>query len=137
MHFNTLLMQLRVRALGSIGLVAALLGYISKSGAGQPVQWALLAYAMLALFLIWFVIFLIDVFYYNKLLLGAVSATIELEKSKEETINIQFSSQVKNYIEGNGQKFTSLWPIHGFYIVVGFLLLSSCVYSFFRLYWNA
>ena len=133
MHFNTLLIQLRIRALGGIGVVAAVLGFVSKSDTSQGMQWTLIAYSMLALFFIWLAIFLIDVFYYNKLLLGAVSATIDLESNTDEKIDIKFSTSVKDYVEGKSQKFDNLWPIYWFYGIVGFLLISSSLYSFSKI----
>jgi uncharacterized membrane protein len=123
---------LRIRALGGIGVIIALIGFISKSNTSDEVQWSLLGASFLVLAIAWFAIFILDYCYYNKLLLGAVSSTVKLEKNEDATPTITFSSDVKSFIEGEGHKFSNLWPIIAFYAIVFVLLIICCVYSFHR-----
>ena len=130
MHFNTLLIQLRMRALGGLGVIVALIGFVSRSSESDELQWGLLGASFLVLSIVWFAIFLLDYFYYNKLLLGAVSSTLDLEKDNTTSPEISFSTDVKTYMEGRGNSFSNLWPIFTFYMVVLGLLILCCVYSF-------
>jgi len=132
MHFNTLLIQLRIRALGGLGVIVALIGFASKSNESSQVQWPILGGSFLVLAIAWTAIYILDIHYYNKLLLGAISSTVKLESSKDENIGITFSTDVKNYIEDPQNKFLNLWPIKAFYIIVFILLLGSSLFAFWR-----
>ena len=128
MHFNTLLIQLRIRALASIAVITTILAYITKTSESIETQATILGYALIILSIIWIAIYIIDIHYYNKLLLGAVNAITDLEEGDEDTI--KFSSTVKNTV--NGEKIF-IAPIIIFYLIIFLLLFGggiSLLYQF-------
>jgi len=119
MHFNTLLIQLRVRALASITAIATILAYATKISSSPAAQHTILGISLIVLSIIWIAIYIIDIHYYNKLLIGAVQAITDLEEEKEYDENsIKFSSTVKDIVNG---KAIFIYPIILFYIII-FLL---------------
>ncbi len=81
-HFNDLIMKLRVQALGVVTAVATIAGIVLKE-AGQ-IQWDMLSVAFLVLILFWLAVWVLDSWYYACLLYGAVDAIVELEKRSRE-----------------------------------------------------
>jgi len=79
MHFNDLLMRLRAQSLAAVATVATVAGVVVKSDVNTGLRWGTLAAVFGALFLFWIAIWVLDSLYYNRLLLGAVDALIELE----------------------------------------------------------
>jgi hypothetical protein len=129
MHFNQLLIQFRLKALGGIGVIIALLGVMTKSSTSSvETQWLILAVSFAVLAFVWLAIYLLDFYYYNRLLLGAVTSTMELENMGDDKLDITFSSDVKKFIENNDQKFKNLWPIQIFYLFVLIILVALSAY---------
>jgi hypothetical protein len=80
MHFNDLLMRLRSQSLAGAAAVATLVGIFTKGAeANLKLDWLIAAAILTALAFFWLAIFLLDFFYYNRLLSGAVSALKALE----------------------------------------------------------
>lgn len=93
MHFNDLTMRLRLQALAGIGAAVVAAGTVfSHEGEIKltPIGWFL--YALAA---IWFGIFLLDHYYYQALLKGAVKSILELEK---KSADIRLSSRVEQSV---------------------------------------
>jgi hypothetical protein len=91
MHFNDLLIRLRMQALGVVAALSTLVGIFTKAETSVTWEIAALVFAGLALF--WIAIWVLDFSYYNRLLVGAVAAILELEKrstteTQIKTINI-------------------------------------------------
>lgn len=85
MHFNDLLMRLRTQALGAVAGLVAVAAFFMEGGIPQesdPLPWRSLYVGSLALLSGWVVLFLLDTFYYSRLLLGAVDALLDFEKTK-------------------------------------------------------
>ena len=81
-HFNELIMNLRVQALGGVAAASTVVGiFFCKDAESGALRWAALAIAFLVLAVLWAALAYLDLFYYNRLLLGAVDAIIELEES--------------------------------------------------------
>lgn len=81
MHFNSLGMQLRTQALAAIASVVTISG-LALSFAGKsarPVQWRIFSGAIRFLAIAWLALAVLDIFYYDKLLTGAVNAILEHE----------------------------------------------------------
>lgn len=123
MHFNGLLMQLRLRALAAVGLIVSLTGVISKTTNGE-FNWSLLAIVLAVLLISWLAIFMIDNFYYKKLLYGAVASIIELEKTTDtdDRITLNLSRKVRDQAGAE-------WPVYWFYGLIGATLCMLLVLS--------
>ena len=125
MHFNDLLIQLRLRALGGLGVVVAIVGVVAKFSSEGQNFWHILSVSSLVLSLVWLSIYFLDVHYYNKLLVGAVSATVKIEQ--QDSVKLELSTKIKSHVEtGNSN---SSWPISMFYFIVLFILLVSFAVS--------
>ncbi|MBU6445648.1 MAG: hypothetical protein KGR48_17235, partial [Alphaproteobacteria bacterium] len=80
MHFNDLLMRLRSQSLAGIAAIATLVGIFAKEDvSGFQIDWLAATAILVALALFWIAIFFLDIFYYNRLLGGAVDAIKQLE----------------------------------------------------------
>jgi hypothetical protein len=120
MHFNELIIQLRSRALGGVAVITALVGFISKSDSSSDFKWELLSTAFIFLLMFWVAIFILDYFYYNKLLSGSVDAIVELEKSTKHEVSL--SSQVANKAKSPKLPIFSFYGIVAFALILGFYL---------------
>ena len=123
MHFNDLLIQLRLRALAGIGVIGTLTGVLAK----QPEQfnWTLMAFVSFFLFCIWIAIFIVDKFYYARLLSGAVKALIELEKEAlVDGFKIKMSTHIERSVFKNKKPSDMIFAVLWFYGIVAVLLLS-------------
>jgi len=134
MHFNDLLIQLRMKALGGIAIIIALITYAGKSDITLMQQLEIYGFSSAVLAIVWLAIFFIDYFYYNKLLLGAITSTVDLEATLEADINIKFSTEVKSYVENTKVSHKNLWPILFFYSSVFILLVLASVYCLAKAY---
>jgi len=89
MHFNDLVMRLRTQALGAVASIVAIAGFLVESMSsdygGQP-PWRTIFVGSFSLFAAWVLVFVLDTFYYSKLLLGAVDALLELEDESDGLI---------------------------------------------------
>lgn len=104
MHFNELIIQLRVRALAGVAAISALFGFLLKGEAPGDFQWGILAAVLVMLILVWIAIWCLDIRYYNRLLVGAVRAILEIEKaSKTENtvIEINMSHRIEETVAGD------------------------------------
>src|SRR5262245_27777794 len=99
MHFNDLLMRIRTQALGGVAALATLTGIFANPGMGDMrANWEVAMFMFAGLALLWIAIWVLDFMYYNKLLLGAVVALLELEeesKTKTHIMPIQLSTIVE------------------------------------------
>lgn len=134
MHFNDLCIQLRMKALGGVAIIIALITYAGKSEIELLEQFKVYGLSFGVLAIVWLAIFFIDYFYYNKLLLGAINSTVHFEASSTSNTDIKFSSEVKEYVENNKVQFKNLWPILFFYISVFSLLVISSLYCLAKAY---
>lgn len=81
MHFNDLLIKLRIQALAGVTVLAVLASIVSnvKTYNFQG-TWVIAAAVFGALLVVWVAIWALDMLYYNRLLIGSVVAIIDLEK---------------------------------------------------------
>lgn len=88
MHFNDLIIRLRIQALGGVTAVFALSGIaINIAGTSMTSEQLDVIFGTLVfLIFAWMAIACLDLFYYYTLLLGAVDALLEIEKSDERFI---------------------------------------------------
>lgn len=105
MHFNDLILQLRIQALGGVAAISTLVGLFSKdSPFGVGTSWEIATGLLGALCFFWTAIWIIDFCYYNRLLLGAAAALFVLEeasKTNSRIASIDLSTQIASAISGN------------------------------------
>ena len=136
MHFNGLLIQLRLRALAGISLIASLAGIFADNQNGS-LNWSLIAFVLVVLFLVWVAIFVIDQFYYDRLLTGAVRELLELEKNaKVEDFPIKMSTKIE--IAAIKNRTSSPWivAVLWFYGIIALLLLSMFLFAVIKSGWR-
>lgn len=135
MHFNELIIQLRIRALGGVAAISALVGFFSKGEKPEDFQWGILAAVLVILIFVWIAIWVLDIRYYNRLLLGAVRAILEVEKAsktKTRIIEINLSHRIEETVAGNfaGLRKEPFWSGRQcFYWVVLIALILSAYFS--------
>lgn len=139
MHFNELLIQLRIRALGGIAVIVALVSILSKGEASVGFRWEIVAAVLFILSLVWVAIWIIDMNYYRRLLFGAVRAVLEIEKESANTRelkSLKLSHRIKEAVEGNfsGLDKNPLWKDAAvwFYALVLIALLVGFGISFWQ-----
>lgn len=141
MHFNDLLIKLRTQAIGGVAAIATIVVVISKNANSLEFNWAIMASVFFFLNIFWVAVWILDFTYYNRLLLGAVDALLEIEKkSKTETTikELNLSKKVENAVAGVGVKidqqlhcklsFGRRW----FYLVVFVGLITGFSVSLFK-----
>jgi hypothetical protein len=132
-HFNDLILRLRVQALGGVAAISALAGLVLKEHPMGLIGWKVLAVAFAVLFFFWIALFFLDLLYYTPLLLGAVEAILEIEAAnqKGEFVTwINLSTKIKDYVEHRSCKWhrSLLGPII-FYSIVAMVLMALFVFS--------
>ena len=89
MHFNDLILRLRLQALAGVGLIAS---FAAGKGVGLPI----FGFVCLALAIVWWAIWMLDVDYYMKLLYGAVEELFRIEK---ELPCYQMSTKIEEVLQ--------------------------------------
>jgi hypothetical protein len=140
MHFNDLIMRLRTQALAAVAAISVLASIFGKTGADPKLSWELAALVFSLLSVFWIAIWVIDVFYYNKLLIGAVSAIVVLEKMSNDTMwvrRLDISTKIENAVAGIGdapnydfsKRFKLAFGRRAFYLIVFFALIGGLSFS--------
>ena len=142
MHFNELIIRLRVQSIGGIAAIATILGIFLKDKSGNnynSFNYCLAAIALVVLMMFWLAIYFLDMKYYNRLLEGSVNAILELEKNKNGFLekgiklstNIEYAFSRHFDHEDKCQfKRMFLGGRNGFYLFVFIGLLIPCVICF-------
>ncbi len=138
-HFNDLIMRLRTHALTGIAGVVTVAGLaINFSGKSAPVaEWTMVLFAIGFLTIAWFALWILDVFYYNKLLEGAVQALRELETATQKGQDDKTLKAVDDSIILSTRIFARagnhLIPINIFYSLVFVALLVGVLVAFLKM----
>ena len=133
MHFNDLLMRLRTQALAGIAAISTLAGIFARTNpSAVNSEWLIAAAIFSALALFWLAIFCLDVFYYNKLLAGAVIALKKLESEIQtrQFTSIRMSTEIIS--EFNNSSFIpdkSFIGVFIFYFIVMAVITTAAVFS--------
>jgi hypothetical protein len=105
MHFNDLIIRLRTQALAGVAALSTLVGVFAKADIGPfSYSWEIAGFVFLALAAFWIAIWILDFAYYNKLLIGAVAALIELERRSQTTnivLEINLSTRIEESVRGD------------------------------------
>lgn len=136
MHFNDLILKIRIQALGALAAVVTVGGVLLKTVSSDPkIPWGLLSFAFLVLLAFWIAIWQLDFLYYNRLLMGAVDSLLELENAINDEKDLQFnmSHKIEDAVIGKSaihrQQYTLRGPLL-FYLIVMAVLLISLAYCF-------
>lgn len=142
MHFNDLLLKIRTQALGVIATLITIVGIFAKTS-DVKLTWEMSAGAFFFLGMFWIAIWVIDFKYYNRLLLGAVLAIIDLEiisKKSAHVKEIKLSQEIERAVRGDlnedekgiaGKLSAGRW---WFYSLVFAALLIGLVVSLIEIY---
>ncbi|MBY0539348.1 hypothetical protein K2P56_02860 [Patescibacteria group bacterium] len=139
MHFNDLLIKLRIQALAGVAGITTLVSLFAKSPSGTEVNWEIAALVFCGLIFFWIAIAIIDLLYYNRLLWGAVRTILELENMSKEGIqyvkwiNLSTNIRLTEQERFKGWKFSKVFagPVL-FYLLVLFVLLFGLTFAFCR-----
>lgn len=142
MHFNDLLIKLRTQAIGGVTAIATIAAVISRGTTGSSFNWAIMAGVFFFLIVFWVAVWVLDFKYYNRLLLGAVDALLEIEdlsKTSTHVKELSLSHKIEDAVAGVGNKidnklhkqlsFGRKW----FYLIVFFGLLVGLLFSTYKL----
>jgi hypothetical protein len=133
MHFNDLIIRLRTQALAGVAALSTLVGIFAKTDLGSfSYTWEIAGFVFSGLTLFWIAIWVLDFGYYNRLLIGAVAALLELEKLSATATNapqIRLSTVVEDSSR-SGFKLRASWAGWVFYIIVFGALVCGAVFSF-------
>lgn len=132
MHFNDLLIRLRLRSLAGVAAVSTLVGiFANKANADLSVSWLVAAGLFGAMTVVWIAIFYLDFYYYNKLLNGAVAAITQLETETREgraPSGINLSTLIEQeFTESKGSRAS--FGVMVFYAIVFAFVVSGCLFS--------
>ena len=135
MHFNDLIIRLRTQSLGAVAAFATLAAIITKGDTTPQLRWEVLSGTLFVLMMFWIAIWVLDQFYYNRLLNGAVAALVALEKDsrgKPHVEAIEFSISIDRYAHKG--KVLSHFSQCAFYLIVFTVLFAGFCLSVHQLY---
>ena len=118
MHFNELIIKLRVQALGGLTISGTLATALFKGENGSNSLKLLVPFFLAG----WIAIYFIDMHYYNRLLSGAADAIVELE---EQFKSIKLSKKITEEIRKSENGRTL------FYSIVSIALVIISIYFWF------
>jgi hypothetical protein len=121
MHFNELLIRLRTQALGAVATIVTAAGFLVSRGSTTEPWWAVSAVSVLLL-IAWCTLWMIDVFYYSRLLRGAVNALLRLEGESGGLIDLSTSVE-KLFGRPDSNAVRLSWPVYVFYIPIAAFLM--------------
>jgi hypothetical protein len=133
MHFNELLIRLRTQALGAVATIVTAAGFLvsrqSASVSDEP-WWAVSAVSLLVL-IAWCTLWMIDLFYYCKLLRGAVNSLLRIERESGGLIDL--STNIERLFRPPDENETRLnWPLWAFYGPIAAFLLAVTAFSIWK-----
>lgn len=131
MHFNDMLLRLRIQALAGVAALAILASVFSNVRTFNfQGTWLIASASFLGWMLVWLAIWLLDRCYYSRLLLGSVAALLELEKLSAENKPIgalKLSTHIDQLVRSN-KSIPHPRGVGAFYgIVFATLLIGFCV----------
>jgi len=140
-HFNDLILRLRVQALGGVAAVAALASFLMKEHPTGLIGWQVLTVAFAVLLVFWIALWLLDRLYYNRLLLGAIDAILEIESASQKgefITSLNLSTKIKAAVEDRSRRWRqSLLGPTIFYSLVAVVLGALFLFTAWHGWWCA
>ena len=136
MHFNNLIVQLRLRALGRVAVILTVFGFAFRGDLGASSAWGLLAVVIILLSVAWVAVWILDMRYYNRLLRGAVLAIIEIERLStegKEVKELNLSRWVEKSVRGDKElkgKLAAPIARNAFYGIIILALMGTFLFVF-------
>ena len=106
MHFNELIIQYRLQLLGGAGALGAVATFFVQSNGDERTRYKLRYMLSILMFIVIFAAAILDLYYYNQLLKGAVASLIEFE-SKYSYLNL--STHIRSEFTGIERYAVYLW----------------------------
>lgn len=128
MHFNQLIIQYRLQLMGGAGAIGAVAAFLIQSRDHEERRYLMRSLVSFVMFFLLFAAAILDIAYYNKLLLGAVNALLEFEKAHPP---INMSTLIHAEVEGFGTTAVLIWYAAILLPVAGFGLRSYWKYRNF------
>ncbi len=97
-HFNDLIMRWRLQAIGGLATLVTISGFVVGDAATFTTRYRAMLILSLALASAWVGVFVIDFWYYRRLLKGAVNSLLALEKAHP---TIQMSTDIEATASGS------------------------------------
>jgi hypothetical protein len=119
MHFNDLLIKLRVQVLGGVTLSGTLAATLLKEQNSDSLR-----YVFLSFLISWIAVWILDMCYYNRLLSGAVDGIIELEDKFPE---FQLSTKIKKSVNESWSKANGVMYFY-LTIFIGLIIISTFLF---------
>jgi len=135
MHFNDLILKVRIQALGALAALVTVGGVLLKTVPPQEhLPWGVVTSVFAVLLAFWIAIWLLDFLYYNRLLMGAVDSLLALEDAINSGTKIDFnmSHKIEDAVLGNAPTHRKTGTLRGpflFYSVVTAVLGIGTVFS--------
>lgn len=120
MHFNDLIINFRLKALGAVSLSTGLLGGLT---AREPTDWRPFTLGAVLILACWLAVAAIDNLYYRRLLRGAVEDAMRVEKQSKKRIDLS------NAIDRSVKKGGFAGDTVGVFLFYGLPTLLLCVFS--------
>ena len=118
MHFNNLLIQYRLQLMGGAGAVGAIASYFVASHVDNPERrHTIRVYITTGLLILISAAVMLDLCYYNELLIGAVEALLKIEREHPE---IYMSTLIAKRFEGEG--LSTIYVVYILILVPLFIL---------------
>ena len=142
MHFNELILKIRVQALAVVAAISAIVGLLSKTVSDNSFSWKIMIIVFFFLMFFWLAIWILDFMYYNRLLLGAVRALLKIEhlsKKQSYLSDIDLSSMIEDAVAGEeyvtvGKKRKESNGRWWFYWLVFIALIFGFLFSIYKAY---
>ena len=142
MHFNELILKIRVQALAVVAAISAIVGLLSKTVSDNSFSWKIMIIVFFFLMLFWIAIWILDFMYYNRLLSGAVRALLKIEhlsKNQSYISDIDLSSMIEDAVAGEkyepvGKKRKESHGRWWFYWLVFVALIFGFLFSMYKAY---
>ncbi len=132
MHFNDLLMRLRSQSLAGIAAISTLVGLFTKGASTtMKTDWLAAGAIFIGMALFWISIWCLDLLYYNRLLMGAVTEIRSLEKdlNGRSNIKVAMSTTIEEEFSRQG-RFLGVTLFYGIVLITIFAgaIFSWCQY---------
>jgi len=135
MHFNDLILKVRIQALGTLAAVVTVGGVLLKTvPPEQHLPWGVVTSVFSILLAFWIAIWVLDFRYYNRLLLGAIDSLLALEDAINSGAKIDFnmSHKIEDAVVGRAPTHRDKGTLTGpflFYLIVMVVLIVGIAYS--------